>query len=87
MPLATSLLANEPVAAVFAPDPYIAEDAADLVKVEIEELPVVLDASAPPGEYEQGRSTEPAIVLTLLRSCTLHVTPLSVAAPTTLTVN
>jgi carbon-monoxide dehydrogenase large subunit/6-hydroxypseudooxynicotine dehydrogenase subunit gamma len=53
---------GEPVAAVFATDPYIAEDAADLVMVEIEELPIVLDASAPPGEYEQGRSTEPAIL-------------------------
>ncbi len=37
---------GEPVAAVFATDPYLAEDAADLVAVEIEELPVVLDASA-----------------------------------------
>jgi carbon-monoxide dehydrogenase large subunit len=53
---------GEPVAAVFASDPYIAEDAADLVMVEVEELPIVLDASAPPGEYEQGRSTEAAIV-------------------------
>jgi carbon-monoxide dehydrogenase large subunit len=53
---------GEPIAAVFATDPYVAEDAADLVTVEIEELPVVLDASAPPGEYEAGRSTEPAIV-------------------------
>ena len=53
---------GEPVAAVFATDPYLAEDAADLVHVEIEELPVVLDASATPGEFEDGRSTEPAIV-------------------------
>ena len=30
--------------------------------VEIEDLPVVLDASAPPGEFEDGRSTEPAIL-------------------------
>ena len=30
---------GEPVAAVFATDPYLAEDAADLVDVEIEELP------------------------------------------------
>jgi carbon-monoxide dehydrogenase large subunit/6-hydroxypseudooxynicotine dehydrogenase subunit gamma len=53
---------GEPVAAIFATDPYIAEDAADLVAVEIENLPVVLDASAPPEELDQGRSTEPAIV-------------------------
>src|SRR5215204_6915490 len=32
---------GEPVAAVFATDPYLAEDAADLVTVEIEELPVL----------------------------------------------
>jgi aerobic carbon-monoxide dehydrogenase large subunit len=53
---------GEPVAAVFATDPYVAEDAADLVAVEVEDLPVVLDASAPPSEFEPGRSTEPAIV-------------------------
>ena len=53
---------GEPVAAVFATDPYVAEDAADLVAIEIEDLPVVLDASAAPGEFEPGCSTEPAIV-------------------------
>jgi carbon-monoxide dehydrogenase large subunit len=53
---------GEPIAAVFAADPYVAEDAADLVMVEIDELPIVLDASGPPGEYERGHSTEPAVV-------------------------
>jgi carbon-monoxide dehydrogenase large subunit/6-hydroxypseudooxynicotine dehydrogenase subunit gamma len=53
---------GEPVAAVFAVDPYVAEDAADLVAVTVDELPVILDASAPPGEFEDGRSTEPALV-------------------------
>jgi aerobic carbon-monoxide dehydrogenase large subunit len=57
---------GEPVAAVFATDPYLAEDAADLVSVEIEELPVLLDAAAAPGEFEDGRSTEAA---TLQKSC------------------
>ena len=37
---------GDPVAAVFAEDPYIAEDAADLVTVEVEELPPLLDAQA-----------------------------------------
>ncbi len=37
---------GDPVAAVFANDPYLAEDAAELVEVEIEELPVILDARA-----------------------------------------
>ena len=53
---------GEPVAAVFATDPYVAEDAADLVAVAVEELPVILDAAAAPGEFEDGRSTEPAVV-------------------------
>jgi carbon-monoxide dehydrogenase large subunit len=53
---------GEPVAAVFATDPYVAEDAADLVAIAVEELPVVLDATAAPAEFEDGRSTEPAIV-------------------------
>ena len=44
------------------PIPYVAEDAADLVAVAVEELPVILDAIAAPGEFEDGRSTEPAIV-------------------------
>ena len=49
---------GEPVAAVFAQDPYVAEDAADLVDIEIEPLPVLLSASDAPGEFEPGRSTE-----------------------------
>ena len=36
---------GEPVAAVFATDAYLAEDAADLVAIEAEELPPVLDAA------------------------------------------
>jgi CO/xanthine dehydrogenase Mo-binding subunit len=35
---------GEPVAAVLADDPYAAEDGAELVELELEELPVVLDA-------------------------------------------
>ena len=49
---------GEPVAAVFAEDPYVAEDAADLVTVEIEELPVRLTAAEPPGEYAPGHGSE-----------------------------
>jgi CO/xanthine dehydrogenase Mo-binding subunit len=51
---------GEPIAVVFANDPYVAEDAADLVEVELEELPVLLDASAPPGDFEPAHSSEPA---------------------------
>ena len=49
---------GEPVAAVFATDAYLAEDAADLVAVEIEALPVLLAADAPPGTFDQSYSTE-----------------------------
>ena len=35
---------GEPVAVVFAEDAYLAEDAAELVGLEIEHLPVVVDA-------------------------------------------
>ena len=53
---------GEPVAAVFADDPYLAEDAADLVEVQAEELPPLLRAEQEPGEFAPGRRTEPAIV-------------------------
>ncbi len=53
---------GEPVAVVFADDPYLAEDAAEFVVLDIEELPVILRAEETPGEFEPGRSTEPAIV-------------------------
>src|SRR5580658_1064009 len=62
--LATDCLryVGEPVAVVFATDPYAAEDAADLVTVEVEALPALLDASAPPGVFDAGHSTEVALV-------------------------
>ena len=44
---------GEPVAVVFAEDPYLAEDAGDLVTMEVEELPVVLSAD---------RGTEAAVI-------------------------
>jgi CO/xanthine dehydrogenase Mo-binding subunit len=53
---------GEPVAAVFATDSYVAEDAADLVVVHIAPLPPVLAADGPPGEFEPGRSTEAGAV-------------------------
>ena len=53
---------GEPVAAVFAEDPYVAEDAADLVAMEIEELPPQLDAQAAPVEFSPGHSSEAAII-------------------------
>ena len=53
---------GEPVAVVFAVDPYAAEDAADAVTVEIEALPELLAADLPPGEFASGHSTEAAVV-------------------------
>ena len=53
---------GDPIAAVFAADPYIAEDAADLVTAEIEELPPLLDAQAAPAEFSPGHSSEAAII-------------------------
>jgi carbon-monoxide dehydrogenase large subunit/6-hydroxypseudooxynicotine dehydrogenase subunit gamma len=53
---------GEPVAAVFAEDAYVAEDAADLVAMEIEELLPLLSAKAAPGEFSTGRHTEADIL-------------------------
>ncbi len=53
---------GEPVAAVFAADPYIAEDAADLVALDIAPLPVILDAAAAPGAFDEERNTERTVI-------------------------
>ena len=53
---------GEPVAAVFAEDPYVAEDAAELVTMEIEELPPLLSAKDAPSEFSPGRHTEADIL-------------------------
>ncbi len=53
---------GEPIAAVFAADAYVAEDAADLVTAEIEELPPLLDAQAAPVEFSPGHASEAAII-------------------------
>jgi len=53
---------GEPVAAVFADDPYVAEDAAELVELAIEPLPAITEADQPVGEFEPGRPSEATIV-------------------------
>src|SRR5215813_4401485 len=53
---------GEPVAVVFAEDPYQAEDAAERVALEIEELSPILSVDDAPGEYENGLTTEPMVV-------------------------
>ena len=53
---------GDPVAAVFAEDPYLAEDAAELVVIEVRELPVIVSADDPPGEFDAGLGTEAAVM-------------------------
>jgi carbon-monoxide dehydrogenase large subunit/6-hydroxypseudooxynicotine dehydrogenase subunit gamma len=53
---------GEPVAVVFADDPYRAEDAADEVRLDLDELPPVMSVDAEPGEFGPGLSTQPTIV-------------------------
>jgi CO/xanthine dehydrogenase Mo-binding subunit len=50
---------GEPVAAVFAEHAYTAEDAANLIGVEVNEIPALLAASDEPREFAEGLSTEP----------------------------
>ena len=53
---------GEPIVVLFAEDPYLAEDAAELVAIDVEELPVLLAADDLPGEFEPGRGTEAAVL-------------------------
>ena len=53
---------GEPVAVVFAEDAYIAEDAGELVIVEVDELPVLLNAPGPVAEFLPGHSTEATVI-------------------------
>jgi carbon-monoxide dehydrogenase large subunit/6-hydroxypseudooxynicotine dehydrogenase subunit gamma len=53
---------GDPVVAIFADDPYLAEDAADLVEIEIKELAPIVSADDEPGEFSPGQSTEAAFL-------------------------
>lgn len=53
---------GDPVAAVFAEDAYIAEDAAELVELDLEPLPVLVHADDPPQDFKDGQTTEAAVV-------------------------
>src|SRR5207248_5015299 len=55
---------GEPVAAVFATDAYLAEDAAELVAIEVDELVPLLDASASADSFAPGLSTEALVLRT-----------------------
>jgi CO/xanthine dehydrogenase Mo-binding subunit len=53
---------GDPVAAVFASDPYVAEDAADLVVLSLDELPATVTATGQPGIFDDNHSTETTIL-------------------------
>src|SRR5450631_3332978 len=53
---------GEPVAVVFAENAYLAEDAADLVEVAIEQLSITLLATEQPGVYEYELTTEAGVL-------------------------
>jgi aerobic carbon-monoxide dehydrogenase large subunit len=53
---------GDPVAAVFAEDPYAAEDAAELVEIIVEEEAPLLRADEEPREFSSGHSTEADII-------------------------
>ncbi len=53
---------GDPVAAVFAEDPYIAEDAAELIELDVEPLRVIASGDDEPGEFEPGLSSEAALM-------------------------
>jgi len=53
---------GDPVAAVFAEDPYVAEDAIELIEIDAELLRVISDADQKPGEFEPGLSSEAGLL-------------------------
>jgi CO/xanthine dehydrogenase Mo-binding subunit len=53
---------GEPVAVVFADNPYQAEDAAEQITLDIEALAPVLSTDGAPGEFGAGLSTEPMVI-------------------------
>jgi carbon-monoxide dehydrogenase large subunit len=53
---------GEPIAVVFAESPYQAEDAAEQVTAELEELPPLMSIDDAPGAFAPGLSTEPMII-------------------------
>jgi CO/xanthine dehydrogenase Mo-binding subunit len=53
---------GEPVAVVFADGAYIAEDAAELVELSIEQRPALLHATDKPGDFAPGLGTEADIL-------------------------
>lgn len=53
---------GEPIAAVFSTDPYAAEDAAELVFAEFDDLPPHLDVMADPAPFDEEWGTEAGLI-------------------------
>ncbi|HZL31768.1 MAG TPA: xanthine dehydrogenase family protein molybdopterin-binding subunit [Pseudolabrys sp.] len=53
---------GEPVALVFADNQYVAEDAVDLIEIDIEPLGAVTDAIAAPSPFDGALLTEPDVI-------------------------
>lgn len=53
---------GEPIAIVIAEDPYLAEDASELVLFDIEPLDAYLDVKTEPAQFGPGLSCEPTII-------------------------
>jgi len=53
---------GEPIAAIFAENAYVAEDAAELVELASEPLEATMLATEPPGSYGQKLNTEPGVL-------------------------
>ena len=53
---------GEPIAVVFAENAYVAEDAAETITLDVDELPVITDCSLDLGEFDRTHSTEPTII-------------------------
>jgi CO/xanthine dehydrogenase Mo-binding subunit len=53
---------GEPVAVIFAENAYLAEDAADLIDLDIEQRRATILATEEPGVYEHDRSTEAGVL-------------------------
>ena len=66
---------GEPVAVVFAEDPYLAEDAAEQVVLDIEELPPCLDPTRRSGRIRRGLPSRTAVLVKGLWRCRRGVRP------------
>lgn len=60
---------GEPVAAVFAEDAYLAEDAAELVQLDCAALTPQRNASDPPGEFAENIGTEALVLQSAYGDC------------------